>query len=253
MLGKIIKAAVAVALVTTGLGVIAPNATSAVFGFVRKNFLSFLPTLGLAYISAKGSDATTTQNLGIKSAGISAIAPRNVVYGKTRVGGTVVFRGTSGTNNFLLHNVIALAGHEINDLKKIFIDAGSGLVELDLSSDFASATENGETVFRVTKSAFVNTDNDNAYTSGGLIKVTVEKGDQTTSNGFAVANIGDAWTTDHKLQGIAYVYISCVFDVEKFTRYPQFSFYPYLLQVHLPKIVLLLMVSLVLMKNHKEY
>ena len=224
MLGKIIKAAVAVALVTTGLGVIAPNATSAVFGFVRKNFLSFLPTLGLAYISAKGSDATTTQNLGIKSAGISAIAPRNVVYGKTRVGGTVVFRGTSGSNNFLLHNVIALAGHEINDLKKIFIDAGSGLVELDLSSDFASATENGETVFRVTKSAFVNTDNDNAYTSGGLIKVTVEKGDQTTSNGFAVANIGDAWTTDHKLQGIAYVYISCVFDVEKFTRYPQFSF-----------------------------
>ena len=54
--------------------------------------------------------------------------------------------------------------------------------------------------------------------------VTIEKGDQTTSNGFAVANIGSSWTTDHKLQGIAYVYISCVFDVEKFTRYPEFSF-----------------------------
>ena len=224
MFSKIIKAAIGVALLATGSAIFAPQATATAFGFLKKNFLNLLPALGLAYIHAKGSDATTTQNLGIKSAGISAIAPRNVVYGKTRVGGTVVFRGTSGSNNFLLHNVIALAGHEINDLKKIFIDAGSGLVELDLSSDFASATENGETVFRVTKSAFVNTDNDNAYTSGGLIKVTVEKGDQTTSNGFAVANIGDAWTTDHKLQGIAYVYISCVFDVEKFTRYPQFSF-----------------------------
>ena len=224
MFSKIIKAAIGVALLATGSAIFAPQATATAFGFLKKNFLNLLPALGLAYINAKGSDATTTQNLGIKSAGISAIAPRNVVYGKTRVGGTVVFRGTSGSNNFLLHNVIALAGHEINDLKKIFIDAGSGLVELDLSSDFASATENGETVYRVTKSAFVNTDNDNAYTSGGLIKVTFEKGDQTTSNGFAVANIGDAWTTDHKLQGIAYVYISCVFDVEKFTRYPQFSF-----------------------------
>jgi len=227
MLGKLIKAAISVALVTTGLQWLTGTLPAgSIWGraFWRQKVAGNLAMFGLAYLSAKGSEDTTRQNLAIKSAGLNAIAARNIVYGKTRVGGTVVFRGTSGANNYQLHNVIALAGHEINDLKKIFIDAGSGLVELDISSDFASTTENSETVYRVTKSAFVNTDNDNAYTSGGLIKVTIEKGDQTTSNGFAVANIGSSWTTDHKLQGIAYVYISCVFDVEKFTRYPEFSF-----------------------------
>ena len=232
MLGKLIKAAISVALVTTGLqwltgtGVFSATHKGSIWGraFWRQKVAGNLAMFGLAYLSAKGSEDTTRQNLAIKSAGLNAIAARNIVYGKTRVGGTVVFRGTSGANNYQLHNVIALAGHEINDLKKIFIDAGSGLVELDISSDFASTTENSETVYRVTESAFVNTDNDNAYTSGSLIKVTIEKGDQTTSNGFAVANIGSSWTTDHKLQGIAYVYISCVFDVEKFTRYPEFSF-----------------------------
>jgi hypothetical protein len=232
MLGKLIKAAISVALLQTGLqwltgtGVFSPSHIGSIWhrAFWRQKVAGNLAMFGLAYLSAKGSEDTTRQNLAIKSAGLNAIAARNIVYGKTRVGGTVVFRGTSGANNYQLHNVIALAGHEINDLKKIFIDAGSGLVELDLSSDFASTTENSETVYRVTESAFVNTDNDNAYTSGSLIKVTIEKGDQTTSNGFAVANIGSSWTTDHKLQGIAYVYISCVFDVEKFTRYPEFSF-----------------------------
>ena len=227
MLGKIIKAAIAIALVSTGLQWITGTLPAgSVWGraFWRQKVAGNIALLGLSYLSAKGSEDTTKQNLAIKSAGLNAIAARNVVYGKTRVGGTVVFRGTSGANNYLLHNVIALAGHEINDLKKIYIDAGQGLIELDLASDFVSATENGETVYRTTKSAFVNTDNDNAYTSGSLIKVTYEKGDQTTANGYAVNNIGAAWTTDHKLQGIAYIYIACVFDVEKFTRYPEFSF-----------------------------
>ena len=130
----------------------------------------------------------------------------------------------SGNSNTKLHNVIALAGHEINDLKKLYIDGGKGLVELDLSSDFTTATENGETVYRVTNTAFTNTDNPEAYTGGSLIKLTFEKGDQTTSNGYAVNQIGANWTTDHKLKGIAYVYINCIYDAEKFASYPNFSF-----------------------------
>ncbi len=126
MLGKIIKAAIAIALVTTGLqwitgtGVFSSTHIGSIWGraFWRQKVTKNIALLGLSYLSAKGSEDTTKQNLAIKSAGLNAIAARNVVYGKTRVGGTVVFRGTSGANNYLLHNVIALAGHEINDLKK---------------------------------------------------------------------------------------------------------------------------------------
>ena len=156
------------------------------------------------------------------------VGARNVVYGKTRVGGTIVQRTVSGANqtNDVLHLVIAVAGHEINNITKLFIDGGKGVEELSLSNDFASATENGATVFRCTNSKFVNTDNDNAYTGGSLIKLTFEKGDQTTANGYAVAQMSptSAWSTDHKMLGIAYVYINCIFDTEKFTAIPQISF-----------------------------
>tara|TARA_R100000805_G_C3622857_1_gene128247 strand:- start:484 stop:3783 length:3300 start_codon:yes stop_codon:yes gene_type:complete len=185
--------------------------------------------MGISSIIAKGSDDTTGKNLGLKNAITDPIGARNVVYGKTRVGGVIVQRtvsSTTGSTNNVLHQVIAVAGHEINDLTKIYIDAGKGVKELSLSSDFASETENSTTVFRCTNADFVNDENDQAYTSGSLMKLTFEKGDQTASNAYAVAQMSptSAWSTDHKLLGIAYVYVNMIFDTEKFTAIPRISF-----------------------------
>jgi hypothetical protein len=221
MLKDIIKAAFTVAALTSGAAFLTD---AYVKGMFLKEFGKAALLIGLNAITAKGANNTSGKNLGIKQAGVNSIAPRNVVYGKTRVGGTIVQRSVSGNSNTKLHHVIALAGHEINDIKKIFIDGGKGLVELDLSSDFTTATENGETVYRVTSSTFQNDENPEAYTDGSLIKLTFEKGDQTTANGYAQAQIGSDWTADHKLQGIAYVYINCIADKEKFPSYPTFSF-----------------------------
>ena len=220
MFKKIIKAALKIAAVSTGISFLTG---SYVKGMFVKKFFTYTALLGLNAITAKGTNNTSGKNLGLKAATTNPVAPRNVVYGKTRVGGTIVHRAVSGTNNNKLHNVIAIAAHEINAIKKLYIDGGKGVVELDFSSDFATATENGATVYRVTNSAFTNTDNDASYTGGSLIKLVVEKGEQTTSNGYAVAQMAE-WTTDHKLQGIAYVYINCIFDTEKFASYPSFSF-----------------------------
>ncbi len=225
MFKDIIKAALTVAAISTGTAFLTDQVGRAmVKDYFIKQFISYVALIGLNAITAKGANNTSGKNLGIKQAGLNSIAPRNILYGKNRVGGTIVYRSVSGNSNTKLHNVIALAGHEINDLKKLYIDGGKGLVELDLSSDFTTATENGETVYRVTNTAFTNTDNPEAYTGGSLIKLTFAKGDQTTSNGYAVNQIGANWTTDHKLQGIAYVYINCIYDAEKFASYPNFSF-----------------------------
>ena len=201
----------------------------AIKSFFVSSFKQNILYFGLSYITSKGSEDTAQRNLGIKRAVTNPVAPRNVIYGKTRVGGTIVQRTvsskTGSTSQNVLHNVIAVAGHEINNITKVFMDAGKGTVELDLSSDFTSATENSTTVFRCTNSAFVNADNTDAYTSGSLVKLAFEKGDQTAANGYAVAQIpSGSWSTDHKLLGIAYVYINCIYDTEKFTAIPTFSF-----------------------------
>jgi len=234
-LKEIIKAAFSFALVGTGV--------QAVFGegfkalkitatqFFAKEFAKYTILLGLAYITSKGDRDTTGRNLGIKRATTNPIAPRNIIYGKTRVGGTIVQRVVSSptgkTNNAILHHVIAVAGHEINNITKVFIDAGKGTKELDLSdsNDFVSATENGATVFRCVDPNFVNVDNDDAYTDGSLIKLSFEKGDQTAANGYALAQMTNLdWTSDHKLLDIAYVYINCIYDREQFTAIPSLSF-----------------------------
>ncbi len=67
-----------------------------------------------------------------------AAAPADFVYGEVRKGGTVVFYESTGNNNKYLHQVIALAGHEVNAIGDIYIndeivawDATTGLVSGD--------------------------------------------------------------------------------------------------------------------------
>ena len=52
----------------------------------------------------------------------NATSPADFVYGEVRKGGTVVFYQSTGSENKYLHQVIALAGHEINDIGDIYID-----------------------------------------------------------------------------------------------------------------------------------
>ena len=48
-------------------------------------------------------------------------APRRLIYGKRRVGGTLVYAGTTDDDN-LLHMMIALAGHEVESISDIYLN-----------------------------------------------------------------------------------------------------------------------------------
>ena len=52
----------------------------------------------------------------------SAIAPHDFVYGEVRKGGVVTFAETTGAKNKYLHQIIVLAGHEINNIGDIYIN-----------------------------------------------------------------------------------------------------------------------------------
>jgi hypothetical protein len=82
-------------------------------------------------LSAFGGD---TSSRGILVNQKDAASPHDFVYGETRKGGTITYYETTGADNRYLHQVIALAGHEVAEIGDIYINDeivtlnGSGLV-----------------------------------------------------------------------------------------------------------------------------
>ena len=150
---------------------------------------------------SKGIDATK-ENFGTKVSSRQATAPRQIVYGECRVGGTITHIETSGTENSILSMVVALAGHEIESLEKVFIN----------DEEVITSTSGGFEVAGNTK--FTNGENDNAFTGGALLRYIFKDGSQTTSDTNVVAN--SSLTTDDKFLDVAYVFIQMVYDSEAF-------------------------------------
>jgi hypothetical protein len=123
----------------------------------------------------------------------SPISARNAVYGRCRVSGSVVYMSTTGSTNQYLHMVVALAGHEIEEIEEIYFN--DELVPL------VSNTPTG----------FYN----------GVARVNKHLGEsgQTADSDLVTdtsALVDGKWTSDHKLSGIAYVYVRLTWDTEKF-------------------------------------
>ena len=213
-MAKQIKAAVVAAFVVfvvaaTGGAAIGSLGTFALGTASTMALMTFGTTLlgGLiGKMTSKGLDASAG-NFGTKFATREAIAPRQLIYGQARVGGTIVHMETTGTDNFLLHMVIAVAGHEIEEITTVRLN------DNDLTT--TTSTISGSTVHTVTNSDYTNTDNDNNFGSGRLIRFTVQDGSQTAVDGFMNAQLSSMGSTD-KFLGVAYVYIQMVFDSEAF-------------------------------------
>jgi len=204
------------AVVATG-GLLAP-ATFAGMSAISMAAVTFGTTLLSSVIggmTSKGMNATNS-NFGTKFANRAPLAPRQIIYGKCRVGGTIVHIETTGTDNNILHMVIAVAGHEIEDITQVRLN--------DINTTTTTSTISGSTVHTVTNSEFTNTENDNAFGSGRLVRYSFEKGDQTAVNGFMDGEAISMGTND-KFLGVAYCYIQMAFDAENFGGgVPQVSF-----------------------------
>lgn len=137
----------------------------------------------LADLSAEAQDRTRTVR--------DPIGPRRMIYGECRVGGTVVFNhNNGGSSNAYKHVVIAIAGHEVTSFSNLQFD--DEVVTLNSSGE---AT--GRYAGYVTASYFLGSPSQ-------------------TSNAALMANCPEVWTSDHKLQGIAGVYIRFRYDADLF-------------------------------------
>ena len=126
-----------------------------------------------------------------------------IVYGKTKIGGVVVFDHAHGTNNSYLSRVIAYAAHEIDAFEDIYID-NYKVTQLDSDGNVAyvrEVDENGNVIGTA----------DDRFS--GYIKIRKVLGGHTASLGGQSLsidgnNFGDTkWTANHKLQGIAHLAI----------------------------------------------
>lgn len=144
------------------------------------------------------------QTRGYEVAGVSPAAPHAVIYGRTKVGGVVVYKETTDNDKFL-HMIIAIAGHEVDEIEEVYFDD----VQLEFGSKFGELNEavgpeqyNGK--------AFV-------YRHVGT--------DTQLADPQLVAASDNKWSDSHTLSGIAYVYVKLEFDADAYPNgEPSISF-----------------------------
>ena len=113
---------------------------------------------------------------------------RKVVYGRARVGGSVIFLSNSGTKNEYLHLVIVYTGHAIDAFEKFYFN--DKLV-----------WENG---------SFVSD-------WGSYARINYYDGTQTAADANLVSE-SVYWTSDHKVLGSSYIHIRLKWDQKKFPQ-----------------------------------
>jgi len=148
---------------------------------------SMKPDIGLSNIGGGGAGASGFgQSKTVSSR--SSNATRKLVYGETRVGGTIVFLETTGNDEFL-HVVVVLAAHEIDSVQSVFF----GEKQLTLSGNNVTAP-----------SEFVGV--------AEVYPVTVG----SVSNIPSPLLSTPSWTSSHILTDQAYIYCRLQYDNDAF-------------------------------------
>ena len=138
---------------------------------------------------------------------ISANASIPIVYGTRKVGGNVVFLETSGTDNQYLYMAIILSEGEINDISSIFVNDN----QVTFTGDIA---DNTQITVASSDSNFYDSAN-----SESLITVEPHFGSDSQSASSLLSTLS-SWTSDHKLQGLAYLAIRFSWNADKFGSLP---------------------------------
>jgi hypothetical protein len=118
------------------------------------------------------------------------VAPRQIVYGQTKCSGPIVYLATSGSKNQFLHIVVAVAGHQVEEIGDVYFNE-------DL----------------------VLTGAGDGYGTGIFSNCLIHKKLGTTTQTVDTvleADFPTEWDSTHRLRGIAYVYCKLTYSAEVF-------------------------------------
>ena len=141
-----------------------------------------------------------------------AVATQEYVYGQVRKGGTIVFMETTDANrdykpeNAYMHIVIALAGHEVEEVGDIYLN--DQVVSIDANGFVTDAEWQTQT----------SPDGGDISPGGGQPAIRIKKydGTQTTADPDLVAETSA--TSSFVGNGIPYVYMRLLFDRKTFAN-----------------------------------
>lgn len=200
LLGNIFKAAVIAAGVATGVGIIAGTvAVGAATAYFTTSLITTF-ALGVAsYALSKKPSDSNALGAGALASTRDALAPHKVIYGRSRTGGTIVYLESTNDNKYL-HIVIALAGHEIDAVEKIYF--GDTEVTIDANGNVTGGT----------------------YSGKARVKFKYGTESQTAFSDLVSESDGN-WTTNHRMKGRAAAYIRLEYDQDVYPNgMPNFSF-----------------------------
>ena len=124
----------------------------------------------------------------------NATAPVDFVYGQVRKGGTVSYYESTGDENKFLHQIIVLAGHEVEEIGEIYVN---------------------DEIVTIDSNGFVT---DTAWDS--KIRIQKFKGNQTSAPADLLSESeltgSNALTSNFIGNGIAYLYVRYEYDGEVF-------------------------------------
>ena len=140
----------------------------------------------------------------------TATAPQEIVYGTIRKGGVVTYIESTGDTNKFLHQIIVLAGHEVNAIGNVYINDVTVTIGADyFVSDARWKDDSSNPKIYIRK--FLGADNQNVYSQLNGIKNSPE----WNIDGVAPSNNED---TNFKGEGIACLYVRMEYDQNVFAE-----------------------------------
>lgn len=169
-------------------------------GFLATFAFNFAMGLALKALSPRPSISGANRGYQVNTSG-SAL-DHQIIYGKVRVGGAIVYDEATGDTNQYLHRIVAVSGHEINSFDRIYIN--------DEYIDVADLDADGNVPLVYSS--------DGSTTSArydGKLRINLHLGasDQDADSDL-VAESDGLWTSEYRLRGIAYMYMRMKYDAD---------------------------------------
>jgi len=181
------------------LGAVAATAASVGVAYGASQLLGTNRSASSAASASGTTVAAAATATGITQTVKESIAAHRLIYGRTRVGGVIVYEATrapAGTNKLdVLDLVIVLAAHQVEAIDEIYFE--DTVVTLDASGNATSApfVADGKPLVRITRHLG-----------------SPDQGCDTE----LVANSAGAWTSAHRLRGRAYLYCQLTWNQTAF-------------------------------------
>ena len=173
-------------------GGVALTSTAAIMAVGALGYLAATAATSMALNALIPKPKLQGVNRGYQTNARGSALDHQIIYGRVKTGGAIIYNEATGVNNKDLHRIIAYAGHEVTSFDEIYVN--DEVVTLDGTGNVISPAK-----------------------YDGLIRIKKHLGSPSqTADTALVAESDGLWTTQHTLNGIAYLYIRLSFSSDAF-------------------------------------